>query len=38
MVTYCMNLRDDKTFLCVFDFPDQPEKGISDKARDAMIK
>jgi hypothetical protein len=28
-----MNRRDDKTFLCVFDFPDQPEKGIFDKAK-----
>jgi hypothetical protein len=33
-----MNRRDDKTFLCVFDFPDQPEKGIFDKARDAFIR
>lgn len=33
-----MNRRDDKTFLCVFDFPDQLEKGIFDKARDAIIR
>jgi hypothetical protein len=35
--TYYMNHPDDKTFLCVFDFPDQPGKGIFDKARDKIM-
>ena len=32
-----MSRRDDKTFLCVFDFRDQPEKDTPDKARDAIV-
>ena len=36
--TYCMNRRDDKIFLCVFDFPHRPGKGIFDKARDAIVR
>lgn len=36
--TYYMSRRDDKTFLCVFDFPHQPGKGIFDKAKDAIVR
>ena len=33
-----MNRRDDKTFLCVFDYPDQAETDISDKAGDGDVR
>lgn len=33
-----MNRRDDKTFLCEFDFGDRAAKGISDKARDGDVR